>query len=271
MKPLINYYGGKQRLANWIIQHFPMDFKERIYCEPCFGSGAVFFAKPPSKLEYIADKDDRLYRFYRFAQKKPTLLYKTLRRKIVFQKDFQRASLIVRGQEQPEDELDYVCCIWMVLTWGFNRTLKSVSLRQRFTLDKFGIPAETQNKLAEYPRILQRIKRATILNTDVFDTIRKIDRKHTFFYIDPPYPGVAQMYKYSWTIEKFNKLIKELTNIKGLFILSFYMQDGMKFPESWEIVKKKTRCTLGNNHGDIDTNRQEFIARNYKTRGQITF
>lgn len=62
MRTPITYYGGKQMLADKIISMMPA---HKIYCEPFFGGGAVFFAKPKSYLEVINDKNDRLITFYR--------------------------------------------------------------------------------------------------------------------------------------------------------------------------------------------------------------
>ena len=56
MRTPITYYGWKQRLAERILQMMP---GHRIYCEPFFGGGAVFFAKPKSYLEVINDKNER--------------------------------------------------------------------------------------------------------------------------------------------------------------------------------------------------------------------
>ena len=50
--PVLKYPGAKWRLADWIIAHMP---PHRVYVEPYFGSGAVFFVKPPAKLETIND------------------------------------------------------------------------------------------------------------------------------------------------------------------------------------------------------------------------
>lgn len=61
MKTPITYYGGKQNLIDEIL---PMIPKHRIYCEPFFGGGAVFFAKSKSFLEVINDKNDLLINFY---------------------------------------------------------------------------------------------------------------------------------------------------------------------------------------------------------------
>ena len=62
MKTPITYYGGKQQLADDIISMMP---PHRIYCEPFFGGGAVFFAKGPSFLEVINDRNDLLITFYK--------------------------------------------------------------------------------------------------------------------------------------------------------------------------------------------------------------
>ena len=65
-KTPLTYYGGKQRIASWIVDHIP---EHRIYCEPFFGGGAVFFAKEPSYLEVINDLNDNLINFYLQMQK----------------------------------------------------------------------------------------------------------------------------------------------------------------------------------------------------------
>ena len=62
MKTPITYYGGKQTLCATIINMMPA---HKIYCEPFFGGGAVFWSKGKSYLEVINDKNDRLITFYR--------------------------------------------------------------------------------------------------------------------------------------------------------------------------------------------------------------
>lgn len=57
MKTPISYYGGKQSLSALIIGLVP---EHRIYCEPFFGGGAVFFAKQPSEVEIINDTNREL-------------------------------------------------------------------------------------------------------------------------------------------------------------------------------------------------------------------
>ncbi|MCA0229900.1 MAG: DNA adenine methylase [Bacteroidetes bacterium] len=62
MKTPITYYGGKQQMLSHILPKIPT---HKIYVEPFFGGGAVFFAKPPSEAEIINDINHRLTTFYR--------------------------------------------------------------------------------------------------------------------------------------------------------------------------------------------------------------
>ena len=54
LKSLLRYPGAKWRLADWIVKHMPA---HKIYLEPFFGSGAVFFNKHPCNTEIINDLD----------------------------------------------------------------------------------------------------------------------------------------------------------------------------------------------------------------------
>ncbi|MBQ8699042.1 MAG: DNA adenine methylase, partial [Schwartzia sp.] len=62
MTTCMRWPGSKWRIADWIIAHFP---DHGVYCEPFFGSGAVFFRKPPSGIETINDLDGNVVNLFR--------------------------------------------------------------------------------------------------------------------------------------------------------------------------------------------------------------
>ncbi|SFC45072.1 DNA adenine methylase [Flexibacter flexilis DSM 6793] len=64
-KTPISYYGGKQQMASKIAKAIPA---HQLYCEPFFGGGAVYFAKEPSEIEVIGDKNEVVANFYQVAQ-----------------------------------------------------------------------------------------------------------------------------------------------------------------------------------------------------------
>ncbi len=61
IKTPISYYGGKQSMLKEILPIIP---KHKIYVEPFFGGGAVFWAKEPAVTEVINDTNMRVVNFY---------------------------------------------------------------------------------------------------------------------------------------------------------------------------------------------------------------
>ena len=65
MKGPLAYVGGKNRLANKIIQIFP---EHTTYVEPFAGGAQVFFHKDPSPVEVLNDLDGEIVNFFRVCQ-----------------------------------------------------------------------------------------------------------------------------------------------------------------------------------------------------------
>lgn len=62
---VLKYPGAKWTLAEWIIRHIP---PHRVYLEPFFGSGAIFFSKPTSKFETINDLVGNVINFFKILR-----------------------------------------------------------------------------------------------------------------------------------------------------------------------------------------------------------
>ncbi|MDE7454093.1 MAG: DNA adenine methylase, partial [Clostridia bacterium] len=75
MNAILKYPGGKWRIAEWIISHFP---PHKVYCEPFFGSGAVFFTKSACNIETINDVDGNVVNLFRVCRDNPAELARAL-------------------------------------------------------------------------------------------------------------------------------------------------------------------------------------------------
>lgn len=75
MTLLLKYPGGKWRIADWIISHFP---EHKVYCEPFFGSGAVFFNKQPCYIETINDINGDIVNLFKVCRDYPEELAKAI-------------------------------------------------------------------------------------------------------------------------------------------------------------------------------------------------
>ena len=61
-RPALRYYGGKWRLAKWIIAHFPHHVT---YVEPFGGAASVLLRKPPAFIDVYNDRNQRVVSFFR--------------------------------------------------------------------------------------------------------------------------------------------------------------------------------------------------------------
>jgi DNA adenine methylase len=96
MKTPLSYYGGKQRLARRILGLIP---EHQIYCEPFLGGGAIFFAKPPSKVEVINDTNGELINFYEVLQRDFSALEKEVVISLHSRKQHRQAEVIYNNPE----------------------------------------------------------------------------------------------------------------------------------------------------------------------------
>ena len=71
MKTVLQYPGSKWKIAPEIVKRIP---EHHTYCEPYFGSGAVFFNKAPSAIELVNDLDNNVPTLFRCIRDDPEKL-----------------------------------------------------------------------------------------------------------------------------------------------------------------------------------------------------
>jgi DNA adenine methylase len=64
----LRYYGGKARLAPWIVAHLPPHV---CYVEPFGGAASVLLRKPPAPYEVYNDLDGEVVGFFRVLRERP--------------------------------------------------------------------------------------------------------------------------------------------------------------------------------------------------------
>ena len=116
MRTPITYYGGKQTLAPTIVSMLP---PHRIYCEPFFGGGAVFFAKPKSYLEAINDTNDRLVTFYKQVMTNFDELQQMVQNTLQSESEYLKAREIY-NRRRPASDAEIAWAVWMVTNFSFS-------------------------------------------------------------------------------------------------------------------------------------------------------
>ena len=244
MRPLISYYGGKQRLAPKLIPLIP---PHNTYVEPFAGGAALLFAKGKPKIttnnhyrEVVNDKDGRITTLYRVARERPDELIRLLELTPYSRDDYQRAALIVKGQIMA-DELMVAWAVYVSLQMSFANKLNG----------GFGVRLLSQNSAASYtqgklclPEQCARLSDVAIESLDALEIIKRYDAPQTFFYCDPPYPGAAQGHYAGYTAEQFNALVDALDNCQGAYMLSCYQFEGLRAPRDAERIEFRATMSV---------------------------
>ena len=214
LKTPISYYGGKQRILKYILPLIP---DHRMYCEPFFGGGAVFFSKKPSESEVINDINGEAVNFYRVVQTDFNALEKEIKATLHSRQLYYDALKIYRNSKEHSD-LKRAWAFWTLTNQGFSRQIGS------WGYDNTNIITKAQvNKRENFTRIYaERLKTAQVECKDAIKVILRCDSKTTFHYCDPPYFNSDMGHYKGYTEEDFETLLKTLHKLKGKFLLSCY-------------------------------------------------
>ena len=221
MKTPITYYGGKQQMAKTIIGMIP---KHKIYCEPFFGGGAIFFAKAPSFLEAINDKNDLIITFYRQCVTNFDALNQKIQATLHSESEHRRAKEIYNNPSGHSD-VDIAWAVWCVTNMSIMATPRGGWKRDNGTGGSHIGVSMAKHRQNFTDKIKERLQYVQISCCDALDVIRQRDTKETFFYLDPPYINCDQKHYRGYTEEDFRQLLELLTEIERKFILSNFWSD----------------------------------------------
>lgn len=261
MRPVISYYGGKQRQAKNIVPLIP---KHTVYVEPFAGGAAIFFAKPwPNVLsnnhycEYLNDKDERLINFYRVLQtpEKREALIERLSLTLYSEAEHAKAKDLESGSD-----IDRAWAYYVNIQQSFSNNLNAGWGRSVFGQNQ---GAAWFNKISRLPEYLERMASVGITCQDALTVIEQLDSPQTFFYCDPPYPNTDAGHYKGYSIVDFQALVDVLDKCQGSFILSNYEQPEAKIPKDWERFEFET---TNHSRGRVGYDRSKKADESHQNR-----
>lgn len=267
MNTPITYYGGKQRIAGEILSMIP---SHKIYCEPYFGGGAVFFRKPKAGIEVINDHDNNLINFYLCVQNHFGELQRLIDNTLHSEAMYYYAKDIWNGRVEVSD-IEKAWAVWMITNGSFNGSMYGGWKWCNGTSGSHsGI--YLKNKRSEFTlKLRDRLEHVQISCREAIQVIQGRDSVDTFFYLDPPYPGSNQQHYSGYTHKDFYELLQLLSVIKGKFILSNYWSQTLKYHVAkykWNIKSidvniKIANLNKRNRREQTVQSRKEILVYNY--------
>lgn len=225
MKTILRYPGSKWRMADWIVNRFPARERYKVYVEPFFGSGAVFFTKSPSPLEILNDKDEQVVNFFRVCRDSPNLLASRLALTPCSRTEFRAAQTFA-----PSDDLIENARMLAVRYWQGIGRMDATTGWKRDTRNRASNVAHTWAGLPDrIAPAAMRLKNAQIECCDAVNLIREYNAPDVLLYVDPPYLGDLRngdMYRCEMSDTfQHEKLLDALRAHKGYVLVSGYHSD----------------------------------------------
>ena len=229
----IYWVGGKNRIANWIISHFPPHV---CYAEPFGGAAAVLLHKPLAKSEVYNDINKFVCEFFQCLRDNPRELLSNL----AFMPHSRELYNILRaefknGDVHPDNMVLRSACWYYVQHNSF-----SGQWGADWAHRKTKAPARMMGRLLE---VAIRLKNVYIENKDFRYIFKTYDSEETLFYVDPPYLEREYYYKAQaekFTLEDHKDLAEILQNIRGKACVSYYPHPFIdKAYKGWRRVAKQ--------------------------------
>lgn len=217
MKPPFAYYGGKGRLADWIVSLLP---PHRVYVEPFAGSLAVLLSKQPAEHEIINDLDGDVVNFWQQLRNRPDVLARAC-----WATPYARDEYAQARKRDATDDLERARQWWVVVTQSFGQ-MNTGATGWSYSTNRSNSGARTENAVARMESVAARMRNVIIENRDALDTIRSYDGPDTVHYVDPPYPSEARNstgYRFEMgDADRHRELAEVLHGCEGTVVLSGY-------------------------------------------------
>ena len=242
MNAILKYPGAKWRISDWIIEHLP---PHKVYCEPFFGSGAVFFKKEPSYIETINDVDGNIVNLFKVCREQPEALAKAIEFTPFSREEYTDCYDMTAG-----DRIERARRTLVRYHQSFGTT--NSSKRSWRNVQTYGGPrcATMWNYLPDaIMDCCERLKNAQIENIDGVELIKRYNHPDTLIYCDPPYLQSLRkknMYAQELGDERHLELLEALKQSKSKIVLSGYDNDLYNVALSdWRTDTKQTTAQMG--------------------------
>lgn len=210
---LLQYAGGKARLAKWVIGFFP---KHKTYVEPFGGVASVLLRKLRAQLEVYNDVEDEVVNLMEVMRDHESFehLLDQLRKT-----PYSRAEYLRAYNLDTDDTIERArrLIVRIQMAWGGRAPTGRVE-----TYDP-------TNSMSWMPyieglyKIHNRLQGVTIEHRDALECMQWHDDPKTLHYVDPPYLAANQSrYKHDLTEAQHKALLACLRGLKGMVVVSSY-------------------------------------------------
>lgn len=254
-RPALRYYGGKWRIAPWIIENMP---PHRIYVEPFGGAASVLLRKPRCYAEVYNDLDGEIVNLFQVLRslRQSKRLIELLELTPFSRDEFVLSSI---PTDNPVEQARRTV-VRSFMGFGTSVTSRHRTGFRGNCQRQGSIPAHGWRS---YPLSLaltvERLRGVVIENRPALDVIRQYDSPQTLFYLDPPYPHRVRShkwakyaYRHDLTDDDHRKLASVLHQAAGMVMISCYPCNlYLDLYADWEHTERRAMADAANERIEI--------------------
>lgn len=193
---ILRRLGNKSKIAKEIQKHFP---PHKIYIEPFFGAGGMFFNKPKAKYNIVNDIDSDVFNLFQVVSNQKNELEKAFYQMPI------HSDLLKFWKQNKETEPIKKALRFLFIS---NITFMGTGSGMRYgTENPKNVLYENLNKTFD---LIHDVQFSNQCFRKFFDILRDKNSNETFVYCDPPYIETIDNYSHSFTeqdsIDLFNCL-----------------------------------------------------------------
>lgn len=240
----------------------PLIPPHRIYVEPYFGGGSIFFAKGPSFLEVINDINNNVINFYQVLKTD----FRALKQEVevsLMSESLHRQAFKIYQKPKGHSKIKRAWAFWYVTNFSFANKPGGGCKFDNGT-DGSHVGRQCSNRRNGFKEYAGRLDTVQISCRDALNVIQYRDQADTFFYLDPPYPNSDQGHYKDYTENDLEKLLEILESIQGKFMLSNYRSEQINkyvIRNNWAIREFDLRLSASREKG---RRKREILVMNYK-------
>lgn len=244
-RPALRYYGGKWRIAPWVISYFPA---HQCYVEPYGGGASVLLRKQRSPLEIYNDLNGDVVSFFKVLRERPEELVRLIRLTPWARSEYEQCRAVCNDPLEAARRF-YVSC-WM----GFGGGRRCGSWRYQVRAGTmWKASALSFCEVGHLYEIAERVRGVQIEQRPALDVIRQCDSISTLFYLDPPYLiGVRSdrraVYAMEMDHEDHCELAAVVRELEGMVLISGYPSElyaELYEAYGWKRVERRARTNAG--------------------------
>ena len=258
---ILRRLGNKKKIAKEIQKYFP---PHKIYIEPFFGAGGMFFNKPKAKYNIVNDLDSDVFNLFQVVMNQKEELEKTFYMMPI------HSDLLGYWKKNEETEPIKKALRFLFLS---NYTFLGTGGMIRYGANRYTSKSNYINLIDGVFKFLFDVQfnntdfKIFIKNLSLDDRGKKGESEKSLIYCDPPYLGTNDNYSNSFTEEQSESLFNTLEETKCKFAMSEF-----DHPFILEQAKKRgLNVIIIGERQNLKNRRTEILVTNYENSQQSLF